>query len=168
MCLTEPNTRSSVSATMLLFCCCCCFLTVNVKRLLPEARHCKNVQINQSFNQSQVLRLHILQIFFVCTFLPGLFAHSLNHASSAFLSDARNFRGRALFLTLALSSGIVPLFCSPCSDSVELQIETKRTLLLHLFSSTVAPALFKSQFFSVCVCVFVCVCVCVRVCCVQM
>ena len=51
------------------------------------------------------------------------------------------------------------IFCSPCSDSIKLQITTKSLPLLHLFSSTIVPALFKSQPFSVHACVCVCVCI---------
>ena len=61
---------------------------------------------------SQVPRLHILQIFVSCTLPPGLSAHLLIHESFTFRSDATNSKGSALFLILALSSGIGYYFLS--------------------------------------------------------
>ena len=79
---------------------------------------------------SQLLRHHILQIFFSCTLPPGLSAHLLIHASSAFRSDARISKSSALFLILALSSGIGFHFLSAMLrlSSFKSQLKT------HLFS----------------------------------
>ena len=85
---------------------------------------------------------HILQIFFSCTLPHRLSTHLLIHA---FWSDTRNSRGSALSYTGPVIWNSLP-FSVGHAWTVECQTTVKSPPVFHIF-----PAVFRSQFISVCV-----------------